>query len=120
MLQLRERAPSAPMCVLLPPGDGMVDEEETARIVEEVEAHVRTIVPEANVMVYSPHAPSRKQQQALVGWLEEMRRCVSPVRREEAILTTIRQFIAHLFQQRAEAESRLAELVVWKKKWRPN
>ena len=115
LLRLHERAPSAPMCVLLPPGDGMVDEEETARIVEEVEAHVRTIVPEARVIVYSPHAPSRKQQQALVGWLEEMRRCVSPVRREEAILTTIRQFIAHLFQQRAEAESRLAELVVWKK-----
>lgn len=115
MLQLRERAPHVPMYVLLPPGDGMVDEEETARMVEEVEAHVRTIVPEARVIVYSPHAPSRKQQQALVGWLEEMRRCVSPVRREEAILTTTGRFIAHLFRQRAEAESRLAELVVWKK-----
>lgn len=115
LLRLHERAPHVPMYVLLPPGDGMVDEEETARMVEEVEAHVRTIVPEARVIVYSPHAPSRKQQQALVGWLEEMRRCVSPVRREEAILTTTGRFIAHLFRQRAEAESRLAELVVWKK-----
>ncbi|MED4924294.1 GTP-binding protein [Anoxybacillus geothermalis] len=115
LLRLHERAPHVPMYVLLPPGDGMVDEEETARIVEEVEAHVRTIVPEARVIVYSPHAPSRKQQQALIGLLEEMRRCVSSVRREEAILTTTGRFIAHLFRQRAEAESRLAELVVWKK-----
>ncbi|MED5073029.1 GTP-binding protein [Anoxybacillus geothermalis] len=115
LLRLHERAPHVPMYVLLPPGDGMVDEEETARIVEEVEAHVRTIVPEARVIVYSPHAPNRKQQQALIGLLEEMRRCVSSVRREEAILTTTGRFIAHLFRQRAEAESRLAELVVWKK-----
>ncbi|WP_025948857.1 tetratricopeptide repeat protein [Geobacillus thermocatenulatus] len=115
LLRLHERAPHAPMYVLLPPGDGMVDEEETARMVEEVEAHVRAIVPEARVIVYSPHAPSRKQQQALIGLLEEMRRCVSPIRREEAILTTIGRFIAHLFRQRAEAESRLAELVVWKR-----
>ncbi len=115
LLRLHERAPHVPMYVLLPPGDGMVDEEETARMVEEVEAHVRTIVPEARVIVYSPHAPNRKQQQALIGLLEEMRRCVSPVRREEAILTTTGRFIAHLFRQRAEAESRLAELVVWKK-----
>ncbi|MGJ3221050.1 tetratricopeptide repeat protein [Geobacillus thermoleovorans] len=115
LLRLHERAPHAPMYVLLPPGDGMVDEEETARMVEEVEAHVRTIVPEARVIVYSPHAPNRKQQQALIGLLEEMRRCVSSVRREEAILTTTGRFIAHLFRQRAEAESRLAELVVWKK-----
>ncbi|KFL16366.1 GTP-binding protein [Geobacillus stearothermophilus] len=115
LLRLHERAPHVPMYVLLPPGDGMVDEEETARMVEEVEAHVRTIVPEARVIVYSPHAPSRKQQQALIGLLEEMRRCVSSVRREEAILTTTGRFIAHLFRQRAEAESRLAELVVWKK-----
>ncbi|WJP99231.1 GTP-binding protein [Geobacillus stearothermophilus] len=115
LLRLHERAPHVPMYVLLPPGDGMVDEEETARMVEEVEAHVRTIVPEARVIVYSPHAPNRKQQQALIGLLEEMRRCVSSVRREEAILTTTGRFIAHLFRQRAEAESRLAELVVWKK-----
>ncbi|MGP3562376.1 tetratricopeptide repeat protein [Geobacillus sp. BK01] len=115
VLQLCERAPHVPIHFLLPPGDGMIDEQEAARIAQDIEAHIRTIVPEANVIVYSPHAPSRRQQQELVGLLGEVRQHRSSVRREEAILATIRRFIAHLFRQRAEAESRLAESVVWKK-----
>ncbi|WP_184321708.1 GTP-binding protein [Geobacillus subterraneus] len=115
VLQLCERAPYTPIHFLLPPGDGMIDEQEELRIAREVEAHIRTIVPGANVIVYSPHAPSRKQQQALVDLLGEVRHHRSSVRREEAILATIRQFIAHLFRQRAEAESRLAESIVWRK-----
>ncbi|MGZ0086051.1 tetratricopeptide repeat protein [Caldibacillus thermoamylovorans] len=115
VFQLRERIPQAPIHFLLPLGDGMVDEQETMSIVREIEAHIRTVVPEANVIVYSPHAPSRSQQQTLVDWLGELGRHRSIKRRETALLATIRQFIAHLFRQRAEAESRLAESIVWKK-----
>jgi len=115
VLQICERAPRVPIHFLLPPGDGMIDEREASQAVQKVEAHIRTIVPGANVIVYSPHAPSRKQQQALVDLLGEVRHHRSSIRREEAILATIRQFIAHLFRQRAESESRLAESVVWKK-----
>jgi len=115
VLQLCERAPRVPIHFLLPPSDGMIDEQEELRIAREIEAHIRTIVPRANVIVYSPHAPSRKQQQALADLLGEVRHHRSSVRREEAILATIHQFIAHLFRQRAEAESRLAESIVWKK-----
>lgn len=115
LLQLRERAPRVPIHFLLPPGDGMVDEQEALRAAEEVEAHVRAIVPEAKVIVYSPHAPSRRQYQELIGLLGEVRHHLSPARREEAVLAAIGRFIAHLFRQRAEAESRLAESVIWKK-----
>jgi GTPase SAR1 family protein len=113
LMQIREYAPNLPVHFLLNKIDEIYDEQEAAAIVDDTRLRVREYFPYAHVFAYSSQLRSRKQQNDLAEFLNNLNRQIAEDDRIEKILIFIRKLIKHLLDKRTEMENSLAESIKW-------
>jgi GTP-binding protein EngB required for normal cell division len=113
LMQIREYAPNLPVHFLLNKIDEIYDEQEAAAIVDDTRLRVREYFPYAHVFACSSQLRSRKQQNDLAEFLNNLNRQIAEDDRIEKILIFIRKLIKHLLDKRTEMENSLAESIKW-------